>query len=296
MYSFFKSNKRHIKTAQNPLLHTFFWATLLAPAASLSAQEIQVADLNFQPTIDGIVDEWAAIPATTVTLKQSKPGGKSDVGAVDVRFARNENDVCFVFQWQDNTHDNQHKPYIWDEAKGKYVKGSQREDRLAVQFAMSGDYDSNWLSGKEFTADTWHWKAARSNPAGVAQDKMTIISKVKAKKSYKATADDGSTIYIQRPSDKGDKLYKTKRYATKEGEIMPKYIVATSVNGSIADVKAKGVWANNTWTLEGCRKMNTQNPDDVVFKKGQSVAGAIAVFNHSGNDDHNTSGNLLFKF
>ncbi len=174
--------------------------------------------------------------------------------------------------------------------------GPQREDRITIQFVMEGEYTSNWLSGNTFKADTWHWKAARSNPAGVAHDKMTIISNEPIKKAYKGTAEDGSTIYIKRPSDQGDKLYTTKRYATKKQETMPKYIMTENPQGSVADVKASGAWKNGAWALETCRKLNTGNPDDVVFSKGNAVKGAIAVFNHSGDDDHNHSDTLTFQF
>ncbi len=238
--------------------------------------------------------EWSC--ATKVSLTKTNPDGKSDITWVDVKFGTFDGNVCFVFQWNDSSHDYHHKPYVWNEGSGKYEKGSQREDRLAVQFAMGGDYDTNWFSGKEFQADIWHWKSARSNPAGLAQDKMTIVSKTKTKKAYEGKAQDGSTIYIKRPSDAGDKLYKTKRYATKEEAIMPKYIATDNPQGSVTDVKAKGVWANGSWTLEGCRKMNTGNADDVVFSNGKPVKGGIAVFNHTGDDDHNHSGNLVFQF
>lgn len=265
-------------------------------STSLYAQTITVTELSFNPVIDGLASEWTGIATTSVPLTQSRAGGKSDITSIDVKFGTAGGNVCFLFQWKDSSYDFQHKPYVWNEGSGKYETGPQREDRLAVQFAMEGDYDTNWLSGKEFKADIWHWKSARSNPAGLAQDKMTIVSKTKIKKAYEGKAQDGSTIYIKRPSDAGDKLYKTKRYATKEETIMPKYIAADNPQGSVADVKAKGVWANGSWVLEGCRKLNTGNADDIVFTKGTAVKGGIAVFNQSGDDDHNYSGNLVFQF
>jgi ethylbenzene dehydrogenase len=123
-----------------------------------------------------------------------------------------------------------------------------------------------------------------------------VISKDTIKKAYKGTAADGSTIYISRPSDKGSKLYTTKRYSTKDKEIMPKYIPVASASGSIADVKAKGVWSNGKWTLEMSRKLNTGNADDVAFAAGQAVVGGLVVFDHSGDDDHSHSSILKFQF
>ena len=285
-------NNNHRKLSAEVI---FFLSSTLA-VTGLQAQTINVSDLSFEPTVDGSASEWSGLKSTTIPLIKTLPDGKSDIESVAVKFGVSGDNVCFLFQWNDSSHDRQHKPFVWDEAKGKYVAGSQREDRLAVQFAMEGDYDTNWLSGKEFKADTWHWKSARTNPLGVAQDKMTIISKNSIKKAYKGKAEDGSTIYIKRPSDSGDKLYKTKRYTKRAQPIMPKYIMNRNPQGSIMDVKAKGVWSNGVWTLEGCRQMNTGNADDVVFTKGGAIKGGIAIFNQSGDADHNHSETVTFQY
>ncbi len=260
------------------------------------AQTIVLKNLPSPPVIDGSGSDWTQIPATKVQLQNNKSNGKANITSVDVKAGVNGDSVYFMLQWEDDDMDAQHKPYVWDEAKGKYIAGKQREDRLAIQFGMTGEYDVNWFSGKLFSADTWHWKAARTNDLGIAQDKMTVISDKKSKKTYKAKASNGSIIYIKRSSDKGTKLYLTKRYATKDKDIMPKYIMASSVSGSIADVKAKGVWENGKWTLELSRKLDTGNSDDAVFNKGQNTVGGIAIFDHSGNEDHSHSNKINFQF
>ena len=271
-------------------------STLLLINTSAWAETMTIGAIDTAPTIDGNASDWSSVPATTIALSNNKASGKADVKSVDVKAAVNGDSVYFLLQWADDDMDDQHKPYVWDNAANKYEAGPQREDRLAIQFAMSGDYDVNWLSGKTFTADTWHWKAARSNGLGLAQDKMTVISKEPSKKAYKGTAADGSTVYIKRPSDKGDKFYTTKRYSAKEKDMMPKYIIADSAGGSVADVKAKGVWSDGKWTLEMSRKLNTGNSDDVAFSSGQMAVGGIAIFDHSGDDDHSISNTVEFKF
>jgi len=205
-------------------------------------------------------------------------------------------EIFILAKWKDDDADEQHKPYVWNSDKKKYEKGSQKEDRFAIQFAMEGDYSVNWLSGKYFKADTWHWKAARSNPIGLAQDKMTIVGDVAAKKAYKAKGPSGEDIYIQRPSDSGDKLYKTKRYRGYEKDVMPKYILTSAPSGSITDVKAVGRWSDGEWVLEMKRKLDTGHADDVKFSSGSTVQGGIAVFDKSGNDKHNLSSLLQFVF
>ena len=264
-------------------------------AVDISAQKIiKVKRLSFRPNLDGSFKGWGAVPAVNIPLKSllKKPA----VSMISVKAGVYKKEVFFLFRWKDSTKDVLHKPYVWNSAKGAYVKGSQREDRLAVQFAMEGDYTTDWFSGKSFKADMWHWKAYRTNPNGLAHDKMTIVSTKPMKRAYKGKTKNGKTVYIRRPSDKGSKLYKTTRYAKKEKDVMPKYIIAKNATGSVTDIKAKGVWNNGEWTLLLNRKLNTGNSDDVVFHKGRAVAGGIAVFDHAGNDQHDYSDTLVFQF
>ncbi len=264
--------------------------SLLFSAAAFS-QSIPVVELSSAPQLDGNAIDWQAYPAVDVPLE-----GQLAPKNVAVKSGVFGDEVFVLLQWKDSTHDKEHKPYVWDAANEKYKKGKKQEDRFAINFAMEGDFTADWLSGNIFKADMWHWKAGRSNPIGIAQDKMTIITTEKAKQVYTATAKNGKEIYILRPSDSGDALYTTKRYATKEKDVMPKYILNENAKGSIADVKAKGVWENGQWTLELKRKLNTGHPDDVVFTKGQALAASMAVFDRSGNENHNISDTLVFQF
>lgn len=269
---------------------------LILLSGSLSAQTIQVATLSTIPILDGSDDEWQGIEPTVIPLKKSGANVSVDISSVTIKAGVFGDEIFLFIQWQDASKDDQHKPFVWDAAKKKYVAGPQREDRLALQFAISGDYTTNWISGKSFEADMWHWKAARSNPIGLMHDKRTIIGTAPQKKAYKATSAQGTTIYIQRPSDKGDKLYTTKRYSSKEMDTMPKYILTQDPKGSVADIRCSGVWKDGKWNLEIKRKLSTGNADDVIFAPGKTVEAGIAVFNHSGDDNHVISDNFVFQF
>lgn len=271
------------------------WMILLCVASMatpLAAQQtIAVKPLPAQPVVDGRAAEWDAVREVKIPVK-----GVVGVGSVHMRAGTSGDSVYFLVRWQDSSADTQHKPFLWDAAKERYVGGPQREDRFALQFAMSGDYTTDWFAGVAFSADTWHWKAARSNPLGLAHDKMTIITLDKVARAYKAQARNGSTIYIMRPADAGDKLYTTKRYRERQQNVMPKYILTDDPSGSVADVMAAGRWQDGWWTLELARRLDTGHADDVVFTPGQSVRGGIAVFNHTGDDKHDISETLVFAF
>ncbi len=265
-------------------------------SGSVSAETITMQQLSVAPSVDGSSADWNGLGNTTVKLRKTLPHGQSDVRSVSVKGGVFGDEVYFLLQWKDSTADEQHKPFTWDADKKKYVTGEQREDRMAIQFSMEGDYTTDWASGNVFKADMWHWKAFRSNTLGLAHDKMTNISADPVKRAYKVTAKNGRTLYIQRPSDAGTKLYTTKRYSKKEQDSMPKYILADNPEGSVSDVKAKGVWRNGVWTVEITRKLNTGHSDDVVFAQGKAVKGGIAIFNRTGDDDHTTSDTLTFIF
>ena len=268
----------------------------LAISPSAFTQTIQMSELASAPVLDGAVSDWSSVAGTTVALKKTSPEGKSGIESVLVKGGVHGDEVYLLLVWSDSSHDIQHKPFVWDAAANKYANGEQKEDRIAIQFQMTGDYSTDWFSGNHFQADMWHWKAFRSNTLGLVHDKMTVISGSKMKRAFSTTARNGKTIYIKRPSDLGDKLYRTKRYSKNEGDVVPKYILAENAQGSIADIKAKGVWKDGQWTLELKRKLNTGHSDDRAFAKGESVMGGIAVFDHSGNDDHNYSEILTFQF
>jgi len=270
---------------------------LLLISAAIKAQTIEVQPLTKPLIVDGLNDDWPDIPTIKINLRKTNSNNYQHVTHVLLKSGIYGGSIYFFIEWDDDSYNNIHKPWVWDSQQSKYTKGPQREDRLAIQFGMEGDYTNDWLSGKSFKADTWHWKASRSNPIGLVHDKSTIISSRKILRSAKFKSRDGNDVYIARPSDAGDKLYKTKRYRKYVDNIMPKYILAQNPQGSVADIKGKGIWKNGRWSLEIQRKLNTHHDDDVRFPAdGGTVIGAIAVFNASDNEDHSISDILSFEF
>ena len=264
---------------------------------SALAQTIPIYSLTKAPTIDGDDADWDALPAITVALKNISADGLVRLDSVAVKGGTHENRVFLFIEWEDSTHDVVHKPWVWSDAEQKYLRGPQKEDRLAVQFAMKGAYTTNWGSGREFEADTWHWKASRSNPLGLAHDKSFVVSRNKLLRGYKLELPEGGHVFFSRPSDSGDKLYTTKRYRRLDQRVMPKYVLTESPQGSVADISALGVWADGRWRLELSRELITGNDDDAALPlEPGTVLGGIAVFDHSENDDHAISDTLTFEF
>ena len=242
------------------------------------------------PVIDGNDQDWTDIKAVAVRVAPAvNSDNKNHTGTIDVtiKAANDGENIYFLVQWPDDTKDDTHKVMIWNSDVEMYEAGNDLEDRLALGIDMGGDFTGCMLGGTEYKADIWHWKAFRSQTAGIAHDKMHIVSFQQMPMAKKHASRDGKKeVWIARPSDAGDKLYKSQRLIDKKADREPKYLVTPSPQGSIADVKTGAVWADSTWTLEIKRKLSTGHVDDVVFVPGEKYKASVAVFNHTGDDHH----------
>ncbi len=237
--------------------------------------------------LDGDIGDWAGVDGTTVPLT-----GKGKVDAVEIKAVIHGDTIYVLASWADSSEDRLHKPYEWNEASKSYKGGKQREDRLAISFAMSGDFSANKMDGSNFTADVWHWKASRSDPAGVAQDKMWTVSSEPFEKGKTFKTKSDKPVYLARSSDSGDRLYKPVKYDVKQDQVMPRYAVNMNPTGSIADVKAKSVWRDGRWYLELSRKLDTGHADDAVIPANGKIKIAIAAFNGVSGKRHSVSETL----
>ncbi|MCP4695900.1 MAG: hypothetical protein GY862_03480 [Gammaproteobacteria bacterium] len=272
----------------------FLISMLAAVMLPAFAQTIPVHELAMPAVLDGADNDWSGIPAVSIPLHKSIPDGTVELKEVKLKAGVYGDEIFFYAKWEDSTHDTIHKPWVWSEERQKYVKGPQREDRFSMQFEMEGAYTTDWISGQSFKADMWHWKSARTNSLGAADDKMTVISRNKLLRAAKIKGRDGF-VYILRSVDAGERAYKTKRYAKKDKRLMPKYVPNPKASGSAMDIKAKGRWQHGWWHLELKRKLNTAYADDAVFVRGQAVKGGIGIFNRSKRNDHAISETLLFQ-
>ncbi|MBL4739655.1 MAG: hypothetical protein JKY12_01595 [Sneathiella sp.] len=241
-------------------------------------------------TLDGDAADWAGISGITVPLK-----GKGNVDTVEVKAVVHDDMIYMLAIWDDSTENKFHKPYKWNEGTASYKTTKEQEDRFVVTLKMSGEFTPNKFDGSIFTADVWHWKSQRSNTVGLVHDKMWKVDTKPFEKAKELKGANGNPVYLKRSSDKGDKLYKKVKYSEKFEEKMPRYQVNDSAKGSIADVKAKGVWKDGKWTLEIARKLNTGNTDDAVIPAEGTLEIAFGLFNGTSSRRHSTSDKIILK-
>lgn len=268
-----------------------------AGAAMAADPVVSAKTLAAAPTLDGKADDWAAVTGATIKVA---PGidkdDKNFTGNIDIEIKAgvSGDTIYMLVQWPDETQDTEHKPLVWNKTKDAYDTAEDKlEDRLALTFDMGGDFNSCMLAGTAFKADTWHWKSFRSGTVGLVHDQMHIISFEQMPKAKEHPGMNGKKLWLARPADAGDELYTTQRPLENIGEKVPKYLVNANAKGSVADVKAKAAWANNKWTLEMSRKLDTGNADDVKFEKGKTYKSGVAAFNHAGDDHHSVAGFTL---
>ena len=265
-------------------------AALVISAPALAGQELLAPTVSQAITLDGDAGDWRGISGITVPLE-----GRGGVDRVEIKAVVRGDMIYLLAVWDDTSENILHKPYQWNEASAAYKKTKEMEDRFAVSFRMSGDFTNNKIGGGEFTADVWHWKASRSNPAGIAHDKMWKVSLSPFPKAKEWKSPDGRNVYLARSSDAGDRLYKPVKYDIKQEEVMNRYDVNLSPQGSIADVRAKGVWRDGRWVLEMSRKLDTGHDDDAAIPANGTIEIALAAFDNVGSEKHSVSQVLTLR-
>jgi hypothetical protein len=276
-------------------------ATLAALAVSMPAgagstpQELQARTIEQPIILDGEIYDWAGVSRITVPLT-----GTGGADRVELAAAIRGDRIYLLAIWDDPTKSDLHKPYQWNEAAHAYEKTERMEDRFAISFALSGPFTANKIDGSEFTADVWHWKANRSNVAGLAHDKSWRVSRTPFEDSREFRTPSGESIYLARPSDAGDQLYQPVRHHLKQNDVMPGYEVNPAPQGSVADVRAKGVWRAGRWYLELTRLLDTGHDDDSAIPSAGTIEIAVAVFDGVGYNvvdggEHSVSEKLVLR-
>jgi hypothetical protein len=242
--------------------------------------------------------------------------------------------IYFLFKWNDPTLSVTKGAWKYDGQKWKHIKSN--EDRISLlfeinrinKFATKGcavvchvpEGAPNAKEGKFGTSsaaekgDLWHWKAARSDPAGFADDTwVTVISEKKGGRKSDTggggdkknmTQDKSKPMYSLAPGKKlgrngvllaADAVEISDYSMFKPGDVVT-YRMPKVPAGSRADIKAISRHAGGGWTVMLYRKLDTGNDDDVAFNPRKKYSFAMALFDDSGDEDSYDSEILTLKF
>jgi hypothetical protein len=280
-----------------------------APARGAEpAPVVPVQPLAKAPSVDGNLadwgsDGWVKVPIQPALSREDRAKyglegeDRNTTGKMTLQLKAGvaEGRLFVAARWPDDGADVDFKGWEWSGAK--YVESKKRDDMFILRFHLDGDYDRSMLSGKSYRVDLWLWSAARTNPAGLAEDWTHAISGKPIDDAAEYEVKGIGTVYIKKYRDAGTPIYKILRPPKEKGaDRVPSFEVAGNASGSVADVAAKGVWKGGFWHLELSRKLNTGNADDLAFKPGQKLQGQVAVFNHNSDENKSVSEPLLFDF
>jgi hypothetical protein len=277
-------------------------------AAAQAPQLVPVLDLGSAPKIDGDLGEWGSDGWVKVPVKPAlekdervkyglEPGGdRNQTGSltVEIKAGVNGGRLFIALRYPDAAADTAHKEWAW---RGeKYQRENQHEDMFALRFHMAGDFDRSMLATKDYKVDVWLWSAARTNPAGIAEDMSHHVTTKMLESAAEYETKDGPVIYIAKRRDAGSAPYEMlPRPRENKGDRLPSF-AAGQAAGSAGDVGAKGVWKAGHWHLEFDRALNTGHADDVVFMPGERITGQLAVFNKGAAEHKSVSEPLVFDF
>ena len=252
------------------LFRKFFLLFFLITIAILSfttvihaAKDIVAVKVSSAPALDGSDSDPAWRSANTYTIKDKRTGSNITLKAV-----YSGDMFYFLVKYPDATKDDLHKAWVWNKELDVYEIGPAREDTFFFKWNMMDKrVDLTNFADNDYTADVWYWKANRTNPSGYTDDKSHVFSSEPGKKAAKITSRTGKSMYLMRLGDSGKPAQAKQVFVDYQGDVMPQYVPAEP-EGSKADVKAKGVWSNGSWTIEFARKFNTGHDDDVQLDPG----------------------------
>jgi hypothetical protein len=263
------------------------------------------------PVLDGVVSagEWTSTPLVTTR-------GVTFHAMADGDF------FYLAASWADETQNDRHSQVTFN---GTRWTKSEDEDRIAILFDMgqTGSDGANCQAFCHFpgmntnggTVDVWQWRAARSNPMGVAQDThwdetsqldddgvtatlLNDLDAVTRQPAFMATSDPGAIADFL--VENADALTAFDPYGTLAGRVVEEAVAFNTAatfamndripghvlripSGGVADVKAAGRYENGTWTVEFQRPY-AGNEQDFEVVPGTSVQFVHELFDNQGGD------------
>jgi hypothetical protein len=292
---------------------------------------------NIPIVLDGRLDEpaWQSAEILRVPIMGGNTIGRI---TVELKAFRSGDYLYLAAKWPDPRDDAEKA--VWQMGEdGRWKKQGRlrageagNEDRVMFlwdvsvpNFAREGclvtchaDVSASKYLESPGIGDLWHWKAARSNPAGYCDD--TYIDHVRmsddggrhgdsTKLNWGTQPNDNSTGdgpgYMPQPGAiRPDARFLFAKDAVPippgtvwpAGTKIPGYLLSRP-DGSRGDISAKGLWENGFWTVEFRRRLVTGNPDDVNFGDlNRPYLFGLAVSDNASGAEHSFSGVLRLKF
>ncbi|NQW18376.1 MAG: hypothetical protein HQ478_12910 [Chloroflexi bacterium] len=230
------------------------WIKVQMPTANDVALKASSAAI----TVDGVVTDWASVPAALVNMQQIRPipgfaRGELDPINATLKVATDANNIYVLFTVPDNFDYNptNHKlsaanavMFLIDPAAAPHM-GTTEEDQNTSLGAV----------------DIWHWELdcspEKSSGGGAAGGLV-------GGNDPSCNLDDEYSTTPQNREDDGS--------ATAENSITGRWTHTG---------RAQGLGADGTWIFEFSRPLQTGDPDDAQFSSGDTIKMALAYWDAS---------------
>ena len=263
---------------------------LNSPIICYGEQTLIVKKVVDEPRIDGRASD-------TVWAKAEGIITHDNVADIDIilKAAYTDKKIFFLVVFPDENKSIWHKSWVWNKDMEVYRIGKDREDTFIFKWNMLAErVDLSVYSCDSYVADIWFWKANRTNPSGYADDKIQKLSESSENdKSKKIICSSGHTMFLSREGDKGESAYKETLPTDYTTSIVEKYMPNVPTE-SRADIKAKGIWSMNTWTIEFSRFLKTGNEDDIQFNIGEISQFGVSRHEIAGREPDHTAEQFLY--
>jgi hypothetical protein len=264
-------------------------------------------------TLDGVISvgEYSTAPTLVTAL------------GVELNAMDDGQYFYLVANWADDTESIAKKQWLYD---GSAWTQSGNEDRFGIIFDMGlNDPDGascvtmchgdGLMRTNVGFVDVWHWKAYRSNPMGVADDKRWETDDRHSDPGtssysdngpdpsdlpeFMAVSDPGANVdFIVDAASLGNfdpysVMSSTFAEATTfdgganftNGDVIPGYKLRTS-SGDRGNVMAAGKWENGFWTVE-FKRVNSGSDYDFAVTSGGTVDFTHEIFDNTGGSHPN---------
>ena len=303
-------------------------AVVAQDATALSAMRVE------EGATDPFSSLWADAPALTVALIPTlQEEGIAYVAEVTLKALYNDSDLWIWASWPDASMNHDRGAWTWDGSG--WLRNPNNEDRFGLAFNITGNaqfeaagcfgachiqeepYYMGFEAGSAEMLDLWHWKAARTGPAGYADDQWigAFVADAEEPTGRANDAREGGG-YSDNVNEAGDgpgfvypngvtggPLFADQAVPVDPGAdfpvgyTVPGYRVSRAV-GSRGDIAANAVYARNlngsgAWYVVLHRALDTGNPDDAAFGLDGSYGFGVTVFDNAADYHHAVNAGVL---
>lgn len=303
-------------------------AGAVAPMGASTASPNALTAMKVDATsLDASAAYWGDAPKLEVATKAAKEGNP-DGPEVTLQAVYDADTIVVRAEWADDTETLLKHAWTWD---GNAFTQSGDEDRVMIawpignnaEFSSKGcaaachntseDSDDWWMGSDDESVryDNWHWKSARTNAVGYADDQWWNVlsdpadvessrrSDAKESGGYSDNiSEDGAGPHFMHKDGNGAQFImagdevEVDMAALQPGDVIPGYVISKPV-GSRGDVEANGVWADGKWIVVLRRPLDTGHDDDIAFTVGKPVPFGLSVVDDGGGVDHTTVPDVL---